>query len=203
NPPSNVALMESLAKHFRDSNFNLKQLVRTIMQSRLYQLDSQPTEANAADNKFYSHYDVKRITAEPLLDAIDYATGSQTKYANLPLGTRAIELPDANHANYFLATFGKPKRVSVCECERVPDENLSQALLTLNGDLLAAKISDGKGRIAALIAAKKSHDEIVTELYLATLSRRPTAMEIDTTRTFLAESPSPQECYQDLLWALI
>lgn len=219
NPPSNVALMEALAASFRDSGFNLKQLMRTLMQSRLYQLDSQPTEKIAADSRFYSHYYVKRISAEPLLDAIDYATGSQTKYANLPLGTRAIELPDANHSNYFLATFGKPKRVSVCECERVPDENLSQALLTLNGDLLAAKIGDGKGRVANLLAAKKPddkeksgssettgllrHNEIVTELYLATLSRRPTSEELETARTFLADAPSPLECYQDLLWALV
>lgn len=203
NPPSNVALMDALAKHFRDSGFNLKQFLRTVMNSRLYQLDSQPSEANASDSRFYSHYLVKRIAAEPLLDAIDYATGSQTKYPNLPLGSRAIELPDAKYQNYFLTTFGKPKRVSVCECERVPDENLSQALLTLNGDLLAAKIADAKGRIATLLAAKKPHDEIVTELYLATLSRRPSPPELEASRRFLAENPNAQECYQDLLWALI
>lgn len=203
NPPSNPALMDGLSKEFRDGGFNLKQLMRTIMQSRLYQLDSQPTVANASDAKFYSHYQVKRLAAEPLLDAIDYVTGSQTKYPNLPLGTRAIELPDATYQNYFLVTFGKPKRVSVCECERVPDENLSQALHTLNGDILAAKIADGNGRIAKLLAAKKTHDETVAELYLSTLSRRPTPSELEASRKFLAESPTPQECYQDLLWALV
>ena len=113
--------MDALAKHFADSDFNLKQLMRAIMNSRLYQLDSQPTAANIADGKFYSHYQVKRLPAEPLLDAIDRVTGMQTKYKNLPLGTRAIELPDAEYPDYFLNTFAKPRRVSVCECERAPD----------------------------------------------------------------------------------
>jgi hypothetical protein len=203
NPPTNVALMQALAQDFRSSGFNVKHLMRTIMNSRLYQLDSQPTEQNAGDNRFYSHFKVKRISAEPLLDAIDYATGSSTKFPNLPLGTRATELPDANYQNPFLVTFGKPKRASVCECERTPDENLAQALHTLNGDVLATKIADGKGRIATLLAAKKPHDEIVTEIYLATLSRRPTPAEIEASHKFLAASPSPLEFYQDLIWALM
>jgi hypothetical protein len=203
NPPTNPPLIEALAKDFRSSGFNLKHLIRTIMNSRLYQLDSQPTTANASDTRFYSHFAVKRLPAEPLLDAIDYATGTQTKFPNLPLGTRAIELPDSNYTDYFLVTFGKPKRVSVCDCERVRDENLSQALHTLNGDILAAKLAAGNGRVAKLIADKKTHDEIVQELFLASLARRATAAELDASRKFLAESPSPTECYQDLLWALI
>ena len=203
NPPSNVALMDALAKDFVRNKFNLKQLVRTIMTSRLYQLSSQPTKENAGDRRFYSHFKVKRLLAEPLLDAIDASTLVQTKFKSLPLGTRAIELPDAEYPNYFLNTFGKPKRASVCECERVPDENLSQALHTLNGDILTGKIANKKGRVAKLLAAKKSHDEIVQELYLATLCRYPTEKEKLTCKQFLVESPSPKECYEDLHWALM
>lgn len=203
NPPSNPALMQALADDFRSNGFNLKHLLRRIMQSRLYQLDSQPTAQNLADTRFYSHYLVKRLSAEPLLDAIDYATGSPTKFPNLPLGTRAVELPDANYTHPFLVTFGKPKRASVCECERTPDENLAQALHTLNGDVIATKIADGNGRIAKLLAEKKTHDEIVEELFATTLSRRPTDAEKQLAQTFLTSSPSPLECYQDLLWGLI
>jgi hypothetical protein len=203
NPPSNPAMLDALADDFIKNGYNLKQLMRTIMTSRLYQLDSQPTASNATDRRFYSHFRVKRLTAEPLLDGIDLAAGTQTKFKDLPLGTRAIELPDAEYPDYFLNTFAKPKRASVCECERTPDENLSQALHTLNGDIIANKIADGKGRIAKLLEAKKLHDEIVTDLYLATLSRRPSAAELESSRTFLASSPTPKECYEDLLWALI
>jgi len=203
NPPTNVALMEVLAESFVSSNFDLKQLVRTLVTSRLYQLQSQPTEENAADNRFYSYFKVKRMPAEVLLDAIDQVTGVPTKFRNLPLGTRAIELPDAEYPNYFLNTFAKPRRASVCECERAPDESLSQALHTLNGDTLATKIGDPKGWIARLLADHASHAAVVEQLYLATLCRQPTEDEQAVSRQFLADYQEPQECYQDLLWALM
>jgi hypothetical protein len=203
NPPSNIALMDALVKDFRESQFNIKHLMRTIMTSRLYQLESQPNDRNAGDSRFYSHFKVKRISAEPLLDCIDFATGSLTKHPSLPLGTRATELPDAATTNPFLMTFGKPKRASVCECERTPDENLTQALHMLNGDVLATKIADAKGRVATLIAAKKPIQEVVEDLYLATLCRRPSSQELEVAQQMVAASPTPDEAYQDLLWALI
>jgi hypothetical protein len=203
NPPTNAPLLDALANHFTASNFDLKQLVRVIMTSRLYQLDSQPTAANLSDTKFFSHFAVKRLPAEALIDAIDASTGVRTKYRNLPLGTRAIELPDAEYPDYFLNTFAKPRRVSVCECERAPDPSLAQALHTLNGDVLSIKIKDAKGRVGRLLAEKKSPEEIVEELYLAALSRMPAEGEQAASRELRADSKSPTEFYEDLLWALI
>ena len=203
NPPTNVPLMTALAADFRENGYDLKRLIRTIMTSRLYQLDSQPTNQNRSDTKFYSYYRVKRLSAEALLDAVNEATSSPTKFPGLPLGTRAIELPDSNYIDQFLVTFGKPRRASVCECERSAEENLTQALHTLNGEILAMKIGDPRGRIARLLAAKTTHEGIVKELYLATLSRPATDAELTASRKFLAESPSPQEYFQDLLWALL
>jgi hypothetical protein len=203
NPPSNVELMDALAEDFAKSGYNVKHLMRTIMQSRLYQLDSRPTEANAADRHFYTHYNVQRIAAEPLLDAIDAVTGVPTKFAKVPLGTRAIELPDAQYDDYFLKTFGKPKREGICECERVSDPNLAQALHTLNSDAIVNKIANPKGRVAKLLAAKKAHADIVTELYLATLSRRPSDAEQKVCKELLAEAPDAKTFYEDLLWTLI
>lgn len=203
NPPSNVPLMDALATEFVKSGHNVKQMLRTIMRSRLYQLDSRPSKSNAADSRFYSHYNVKHVAAEPLLDAVDAATGVPTKFEKVPLGTRAIELPDAKYNNYFLNTFGKPTRQAVCECERVSDPNLAQALHTLNGDIVSAKIGASNGRIARLLSAKKPHDEIVNELYLATLSRRPSSREQAVWRQQLAEAPNAKTFYEDLLWSLI
>ncbi|MFN0196030.1 MAG: DUF1553 domain-containing protein [Planctomycetaceae bacterium] len=204
NPPTNVELMNALAKDFADSGFNVKHLMRTIMTSRLYQLDSQPTALNQNDYKFYSHFQVKRLSAEPLLDAIDVACGTQTKFRSLPLGTKAIELPDAEYPDYFLTTFAKPKRASVCECERVADESLSQALHTLNGDTLAGKIADGNGRIAkALADPNRTPTDIIQEIYMGTLCRNPSPEEAATCQQLLSESPSPKEFYEDLLWALM
>jgi hypothetical protein len=203
NPPTNPELLDALARHFVESKFDLKQLLRAIMTSRLYQLESQPLRENIADEKFYSHYHVKRIPAEPLLDAIDQVTGVQTKFKSLPVGTRAIELPDGEYPDYFLNTFGKPKRVSVCECERMPDENLGQALHTLNGDILATKLADKNGRVQKLIASGKSDEDIIRELYLLTLCRSPDNSEIATATNFLEQAPSKKVFYEDLLWSLI
>lgn len=205
NPPSNPELMEHLVVQFRDSGFDVRQLMRSIMRSRLYQLDSQPNALNADDTRFYSHYRVKRIAAEPLLDCIDDATMVRTKHPNLPMGKRAVELPDAatTSTTPFLVTFGKTKRSSVCECERPADENLAQALHTLNGEIVSAKIADGQGRVAGLIASGKPTESCIEDLYLAALSRMPTPDELAESRTFVAESPTPAEGYQDLLWALI
>jgi hypothetical protein len=203
NPPSNAALLDALAEDFAKNGFDVKHLLRTIMSSRLYQLDSRPTPANAADDHFYSHYHVKRLPAEPLLDALDDATGVRTKFQKVPLGTRAIELPDATYNNYFLTTFGKPRREAVCECERISEPNLAQALHTLNSDILAAKIGSPQGRIGRLLAAKKPAEEIINDLYLAALCRRPTAEERTACRKLLGETSDAKAFYEDLLWSLV
>ena len=203
NPPSNVELMNTLSAHVRDTNYDLKQLLRVILNSRLYQLSSQPTEHNHRDRKFYSHYRVKRLAAEALLDSVDQVTGHQTKFRNLPIGTRAIELPDAEYPNYFLTTFAKPRRASVCECERNPDENLAQALHTLNGDILASKLSDKNGQIAKLLATKPSVEEITRQLYLIALCRPPGDNEVAACAEIRKEFGSDQEFAEDLLWSLI
>lgn len=203
NPPSNPALMEALADDFVKNGWDVRKLMRTIMTSRLYQLSATPTHGNASDRRFYSHYFVKRIAAEPLLDAIDAVSGAQTKFEKLPLGTRAIELPDARYENYLLAVFGKPRREGVCECERVSDPNLAQALHTLNSETILEKIASPKGRVATLLAAKKPDAEIITELYLAALNRLPTAAEQAALLKVRGETADAKAYYEDLLWSLM
>ncbi len=203
NPPSNPKLLDALADDFVKNSWNVRLLMRTIMTSRLYQLDSQPTPTNAPDRRFYSHYLVKRLGAEPLLDAIDAVTGSPTKFEKLPAGTRAIELPDARYDNYLLTVFGKPRREGVCECERVTDPNLAQALHTLNSDTIMAKIAHPQGRVAKLLAAKKPDAEIIAELYMAALSRRPTAAEESALLKLRGEASDAKGFYEDLLWSLL
>jgi hypothetical protein len=178
------------------------------MTSRLYQLDSQPTPKNALDDRFYSHFYVKRMAAEPLLDAIDSVTAVPTIFdirlrGAMPPGTRAIELPDSNYPHHFLTTFAKPKRLSVCECERPHEESLAQSLHMLNGKLLADKIKHEDGRIARMLAKKHAHAEILNELFLSALSRFPTDRERDYARKHLDLNENPQEFYEDLLWVLL
>lgn len=202
NPPSNPELLDALADHFVKSGYDLRQLLRAILVSRTYQLSSTPTSSNASDTRFYTHYNVKRLPAEVLLDAIDNICGTQEKFAGIPLGTRAIELPDNNYTSYFLDTLGRPERVITCECERTAEPNLAQVLQIANGELLHRKVSDSRGRIAGLLKKNATDDDIVEQLYLAAYSRKPTADEVAACREIIASAPSRKEGLEDVLWAL-
>jgi hypothetical protein len=202
NPPTNPELLDALAKEFVRTGYDVKQLIRTIMTSRLYQLDSTASRTRDDDGRFYASFVAKRVAAEPLSDAIDAAAEVTPKFAGVPAGTRAIELPDAVYNDRLLTTFGKPKRESVCDCDRGTEPSLAQALHVLNSEALHAKLTDAKGRVARLVAAKTPFDAVVEELYLATLSRRPTEGEAEACRSLRAQASDAESFYQDLLWSL-
>src|SRR5205823_9595586 len=133
-------------------------------------------------NTYHTRYRVKRLTAEQMADAIDFATGTREKYVGLPEGTRAIQLPDTKVRSFLLDTFGRPARQITCECERTTQPNIAQAMHLLNGEFLNKRLGDPKGRLEGLLKAKKEVPEIVDELYLATLSRLPWPAETDRAR---------------------
>ena len=203
NPASDPNLLDALAEDFAASGYDLRQLMRTIMISRVFQLSSTATQRNAADARFYSHYPSKRLSAEVLLDAIDSACGTRERYPGVPLGTRAIELPDPNFSSYFLDTLGRPQRIVACECERTSEPNLAQVLQLLNGELVQRKLTDKQGRIAKLIERQASDEEALGELYMVTLSRRPTAAEFAKCQSILTEAGQRREGLEDILWAII
>ncbi len=205
NPASNVELLEALAQDFVQHQFDLKHLLRTIMNSRAYQLSSAVTPGNAADatNVYYTRYTVRRLTAEQLADALDVVTGTREKYQGLPAGTRAIQLPDARVRSFLLDVFGRPSRQITCECERTVQPNIAQALHLLNGDFLNQKIAAPTGRIAALLKAKTPLPAIVEELYLVALARPLRPEELNKAQRWISSATSPTEGVQDLMWVLL
>ncbi len=205
NPASNPELLDALAADFVEHKFDLKHLLRTILKSRAYQLSSTRTAGNEADgaNAHFTRYTIKRLTAEQMADAVDFATGTREKYIGVPLGTRAIQLPDTQYRSYLMDTFGRPARQVVCECERTTKPNIAQALTLINGDFLNKKINDKTGRIEALIAAKTPLAKVVEELWLATLSRTPSANELAKALSFVKSAPTERDGLQDVLWTLL
>jgi hypothetical protein len=203
NPPSNPELLDALAKDFVAHRFDVKHLLRTILNSETYQLSSTPTKANKGDDVFYSKYPVRRLGAEELLDAVNYATGSPDKFPNLPAGFRATQLPDPSTQNYFLDTFGRPSRVIVCECERQTEPTMASALHLINSDYVQNKLMNGSGRLQTLINAKKSDEEIVEEVFLVTFSRLPNAEELAKAQLAIVNAPNRKEGTEDVLWALL
>ncbi len=202
NPPSNPELLDALADHLVREKFDLRRLMRAIMTSRVYQLSSTAAKGNSNTARFYTHYSVKRLPAEVTLDAINTATLTQEKFAGIPSGTRAIELPDPNFASYFLDVMGRPQRVITCECERTSEPNLAHVLHLVNGDVLNRKLTDPDGRAAKLAAGKLSDEQVAGELYLALLSRVPSKDEVAKVSEIIGRAPNRREGIEDLLWAL-
>lgn len=217
NPPTNPELLAALEKHFIESGFDLKELVRVITRSSTYQLSSKPNEHNLVDTQNFSRFQPRRLMAEVLLDSIDQLTGSTTTFADLPAGTRAVALPDTsyNKSSAFLRVFGRPDGSSVCECERVQNSSLSQSLHLMNGSDIKAKLKTSKGRADTLSKDKRSPKERVTELYQAAFARAPREKELKIALDYLEEplsdkngnlikgTTADRQKFEDLLWALM
>lgn len=203
NPPTHPELLDFLADELVRSNYNLKHLLRLIANSKAYQRSSDILPGNHLAEPFYTHYPLKRLPAETLLDAIDFACGTQEKFPELPPGTRAIQLPDPGIGSEFLDTFGRPMRLTSCECERSPEPNLSQTLRLLNGDLVNRKVSQHDGRVARLIASGRSDRAILEELYMVTLGRPPRPRERAKVLGVLMLAPDRKAVFEDVLLTLL
>ncbi len=202
NPATNPELLEELGKRFTASKYDLKGLVRDICNSRTYQRSTQRNDSNATDERNFAHASLRRIKAENLLDSLTCVTETKDKFQGLPLGARAVQLADGNSSTYFLTTFGRATRETPCSCEVKMEPTLSQALHLLNGDTTNAKIQQG-GVAKKLIDAKKPAGEAITELYLRTLSRKPTKDELDKLLPTMAEGSNKQQALEDIFWALL
>ena len=174
---SNPELLEALGKHFTDTKYNLKGLVRDICNSRTYQRSTHRNESNAGDERNFAHALVRRMKAENLLDTVSAVTDTKDKFDGLPLGARAVQIADGGRSTYFLKTFGRATRETPCSCEVKMEPTLSQALHLLNGDTANAKIKQG-GLVPKLMTTKKSPEERITELYIRAMSRKPTKAEL-------------------------
>ncbi|MFY7954505.1 MAG: DUF1553 domain-containing protein, partial [Armatimonadaceae bacterium] len=204
NPAANEPLLAALAKHLVDSKYDLKAVTRTLLTSRAYQL-AGATKANADDEQNFSHARSRTLPAEVLLDAICQATGVPEKFNGTPEGTRAIQLWDNRMPSYFLQLFGRPARVSVCECERSTEPSVSQALHLMNAEEIEAKIRSRRGVARKLADSPKTPSAIVEELYLSTHSRFPTKKEEEFLLAVFdgREAITRREAVEDVLWTLL
>ncbi|MBI1915842.1 MAG: DUF1553 domain-containing protein [Planctomycetes bacterium] len=204
NPPANESLLEALAEDFLAHKYDFKHLVRTVMNSRAYQLSSVVNETNEREKVNFSHRRLRRLSAEQLLDAVCQATGVSEDLKVAPPGVRAAQLPYAGAGSRFLTLFGRPaQRASPCECIRSHEATLPQVLHLLNGTTVARKLRSKGSTLDGLLAAKPSDDRLVEELYLHVLSRPPSDRERRLGRDYLRESGNRGEAAEDLMWVLL
>ena len=208
NPPSNPELLDALADDFVKNKFSLKHLVKVIVKSRTYQLSSMPNEFNQHDKQNYARYYPKRMSAEVLYDAVNQVTASPPTFPGVPQDRnapkRAIMLPDESFSSYFLDVFGRPQRISACECERVSEANLAQALHLLNSDEIQNKLARGSGRADQMVADKRPDGAKIEELFLWAFGRKPTKDQMDVALEQIEKhAKSKKTAYENILWALI
>ena len=202
NPPSNPELLDALTDEFVRSGFDLRKLMRTICQSRTYQLSIVRNKWNEDDTINFSHATPRRLSAEQLADAMAVATGTKLKFEGIPAGMRAVQIPDGmTKGNEFLSLFGRPKRQSACECERSSNLTLSHALSMINGNTISEAVNSTSNRLAKLVETEKDNNKLVEDIYLSCLSRPPTEKELAAVK-FDAEA-NRMEVAQDLVWALL
>jgi hypothetical protein len=214
NPASNEELFSAVTKDFIDHKYDIKHLIRTIMNSAAYQRSADANETNKDDDRYYSKYLIKRLQAEALLDAISQVTGVPTAFSGFPAGTRALQLPDSQIVSQFLNVFGRPARIICDASERSSDPSISQALHAINGDTLNKKLSDPNGYIALLLKLGLSDSRILEHLTLSAFSRYPTETEKTDWSGVLAKARAAagtteqqaiarKQALEDMVWAML
>jgi hypothetical protein len=213
NPASHPELLDQLAKDFAAQKYNLRWLIRLVMNSRAYQLSSEPNDTNAADELNYSHVLPRRLTAEQLLDAQHGALAVPAKFTGYPSGMRAGQLPGVeavrlrekrrSSSDTFLTLFGKPMRLLSCECERSSETTMSQAFNLVSGPEINELLSAPDNRIQQMITEGRSNAEIITELYWAALSRPPSQSESLEMSACMEKAENRRKAFEDISWALL
>lgn len=220
NPPTNAELLDALTRDFVEHRFDVKHLIRTIVNSATYQRSSQTVRENEADDRFYSRYLVRRLPAEVVLDIYSQVTEVPTPFTQIkvgttgalattnqfPIGTRALQLPDALVVSGFLDSFGRPDRSQPCACERMSDASMSQALHLSNGQTLNDKLRARNNRIEKWLQEKLTLEEAIRRVYWLALCREPTAKEKQELLAALQEPasvPASRETLEDLFWAVL
>jgi hypothetical protein len=213
NPASHPELLDQLARDFAAHEFDLRWLIRMIMNSRAYQLSSEPNESNAADEVNFSHVFPRRLTAEQLLDSQHAALAVPAKFNGYPIGMRAGQLPGVeavrlrekrrSSSDTFLTLFGKPMRLLSCECERSSETTMNQAFNLVSGPEINDLLSAPDNRIQTLLDAGRPAREILTELFWTMLSRPPTQSELLEFSARIEKAESKRKAYEDIAWALL
>lgn len=208
NPPSNPELLDALAKSIVDQKFSLKSFVKLICKSRTYSLSAEPNESNQADKQSFARYYPKRLSAEVVFDAVCQVTGSPSQFGGLPTDAfaprRAIMLPDESFTSYFLDVFGRPQRISACECERVNEASLAMTLHMLNSQEVQDKIARAGGRADELAKAKRTDEEKIEDVFLSAIGKKPTAAQLSMAKAHLAKhEKDKKQAYENIVWALL
>lgn len=208
NPPTNTRLLNALAKDFSDTKYNIREMEKRILMSRSYQTSSTPNETNRFDRNNFARAYIRPMMAEVMVDVLNTALGVEEQAGNdVPSGKRIVEIGSSRFQNasvaYALRIFGRPPRTTACDCERVMEPALPQTLYRMTDTAILTKLRANNNRINQLLKTSKSDEEILDELFLATLTRLPNADEKTAFAEHRKAESNRQNAFVDTMWALI
>jgi hypothetical protein len=202
NPASNQELLDELGRRFTAYKYDFKKLVRDICTSATYQRSTRANKSNEGDTRNFARAAVRRIRAETILDCITQVTDTKNKFPGLPLGARAVQIADGTVSTYFLTTFGRATRETVCSCEVRLEPTLSQSLHLMNGGTVGPKVQQG-GLVAKMLQEKKTPAQVIEAIYIRSLSRSPTPAERERLETLVAAAKDRRAALEDVFWAVL
>ncbi|MFT5466546.1 MAG: hypothetical protein ACI8UO_001646 [Verrucomicrobiales bacterium] len=210
NPPTNPALLDALAQQFIDSGYDLRALVSDICRSETYQRALKPNATNQSDDRQFSRARLRRLRSDVFLDAMVAATDSEHGFSYFPAGTKAIEYYPrspgdtvlGSYGNSFFETFGRSNRASICACEMKPEPTLSQALHLLVGSTVPGRVGGGRV-VSGLLEAGRSPTEIIEEIYIRALSRKPSEVELAGMLGLVGDDEKSPKPYEDIFSSLL
>jgi hypothetical protein len=194
NPATHPALLDALALDLIRHRYDLRHLMRTILNSRAYQLSAEPNDSNRHDTLNYSHFRIRRLPAETMLDAMSSATGVEERFPGYPPGTRAMQVYSGG-GGYMLSSFGRLSRDIICERDTQPD--MAQTMHMISGSTIHKKVN------AANIDLSGSDETVLDHIYMSSLVRKPGPEERAAILERIQRGADRKAVFQDLLWAIL
>ena len=213
NPPVNAELLQYLSQELTDSDYDMRHVLRIILNSKTYQLASIANETNVTDAVCFSHVTPRRLAAEQTLDAIGQTLGTSIAFGGHPAGTRAVQLTGVRNGEFryakpeigddFLKLFGRPNRLQSCECERTNETTLAQTFEMVSGELISQSLHTGDNRITRAVSSDQTADEFLNELYWNALTRGPSAAESERLTAYINAASDRRAALEDIAWAVL
>ena len=211
--PSHPRLLEWLAGGFADSGFDLKWLMREITTSEAYQLSSRYDGVfNPLDEKYFIRHQVKRLTAEQVVDALMVASNQFTTFqASRALRNVdfAMQFPDVSDVPRGNSAFARNIRSILQaftpgdreETKRSAEGSPLQALSLMNNRFVLSRLNRNNQASTLGQSLELADDALVANLYLSVLSRQPTGEETAFAVQYLQGGDRANRA-TNLMWAL-
>jgi hypothetical protein len=197
--PTHPELLDWLAGDFVSHGYNLRYLVRVIVNTRTYQRAAQTNGGNEYDDQYLTHARIRALTADQLFNSLLEATNIEGREKRRRGDFDGLR---RDYMQRYRFVFGNDER----DEQVLAKPTISQALMMLNGRIVTEGSLARQGtRLARILDTEHAMNRRTEAIYLAALSRLPTPSERSYFRQYYESSGYRDEkkTYEDLYWSLL